>query len=138
MKTYIRLDQIGSWKGVEHNSSMNGMGEETYFEGGVSCYELNDDGMAMLYRYWVEVASFDAQDAERYQITIFNGVEVGMGSDYEVIAEVIETVKEIPAKALYEKWMELDDRYYEDEETDAFDVAEYIEQNAQEVLAIIE
>ncbi|WP_374723591.1 hypothetical protein [Calidifontibacillus erzurumensis] len=137
LKTFIRLDQVGHWKGKEHNSSFLGMAEETYFENGISCYKLNAEGIARLYRYWIEYASFDKKDAERFQITIFKGHQVGYGSDGEVIAECIKTVKELPALIIYNKWMELKKRFMDDMETEACNITEYIEENADEILALI-
>lgn len=97
--------------------------------------------MAKLYDYWINTASFDAKDAARYQVTIFEGEQLeGSGFDDEDLAECARTVVEFPAVKLYEKWMELKKRFdheWEEDETDADDAKEYIEEHYEEVLAVI-
>lgn len=130
LKLFIRLDQKGEWRGVEYISSMLGMAEETYFEEGISCYIFDEDCVASLYHYWIDVASMDRSDAEDMQITIFEGNKFSRtGSNHEDLADCERTVLEIDVMPLYEKWKMIEDLYYDDMETDAYDVAEYIEEN---------
>ena len=137
MPIFIRLDRIGHWRGTEHVSSLLGMAEETRFEGGVSCYPFDASGLASLYKYWYYTASFRLEDTDDFQVTIFEGNEVGMGSDWEVVAEVTKTIAKIPSKPLYLKWTELVERYYEDEETTADSEVAYLEQHADELLDVL-
>lgn len=143
---FIRIDTFGHFRGVDHCSSVNGLGEEYgNWEQGISCYLLNEewaaDTMAKLFNYWIYTASFDAVDAARCQVTIFEGEQLeANGLDNEDIAECTRTVVEFPSVELYEKWMELKKRFdYESYEgvTDAYDEKEYIEEHYEEVLAVI-
>lgn len=147
MKTFIRLDQVGHWRGAEHQSSFQGWGNEVeylkdigadvYFENGISCYLLDEDGMADLYKYWISVASMDENDAKRMQVTIFNGEINGFGTDGEYVATCTETVKEFSAVLLFEKWREMKQRWFDDDDTTAADAKEYIAEHAQEMIDFI-
>lgn len=149
MVTFIRLDKRGHWRGVEHISSFQGLADEQmydlgfnpiegdFFEKGISCYWLEADGLAKLYKYWIETASITENDAKQMQVTIFEGEFVNWGSDGEPLATCTKTVKEFSASVLYEKWMELKERFYDDDETDAYDVTEYIDKYAQEILELL-
>lgn len=144
MKTFIRLDEKGTWRGRDHVSSVMGLAgefdEETgrdSWEEGISCYELNAEGIAELYNYWINIASMNEKDAQRFQVTIFRGEVVGYGSDSEILASCSDTVKETDAISLYKKWMELDESYYEDDDTEASDVKEYVEEHAAEIMELL-
>ena len=104
MKKFIRLDMKGHWRGREHISSVQGMGEEyeELFEKGISCYCLDDQPLALdsLREYWFETASVTEKDLENMQVTIFEGYKVGMGSDWEDLATCERTIAEFDAKDL--------------------------------------
>jgi len=154
MKTFIRLDQVGHWRGTEHVSSFLGTGDEienlnsdaellgvpgeVYFEDGISCYEFDGEGIANLYNYWcIFVGLNEVHLIENMQVTIFKGEFVGWGTDNECLATCTETVKEFPAKVLFDKWMEMKQRWFDDEETTAANVKEYIAEHAQEMIDFI-
>ena len=103
MKKFIRLDMKGHWRGREHISSVQGMGEEYgTWEKGISCYCLDDQAYALdsLREYWFETASIREKDLESMQVTIFEGYKIGMGSDWEDIATCERTIAEFEAKEL--------------------------------------
>lgn len=50
------------------------------------------------------------------------------------MAECHETVKELEAIELFRLWKKVEEQFENDEETDAYDVREYMEENADEIL----
>lgn len=102
MKTFIRLDMKGQWRGKEHVSSVQGLGDEyvELFEEGISCYNLDDKAYALdnLREYWFDTASISESDLENMQVTIFEGRLIGQGSDWEDLAECERTIAEFEAK----------------------------------------
>lgn len=104
MTKFIRLDMKGHWRGAEHVSSVQGMGEEFgLWEKGISCYNLKDQGEALanLRNYWFDTAFISEEDLENMQITIFEGEQVEtQGSDWEDIAICTRTIKEMDAKEI--------------------------------------
>lgn len=135
MKTFIRLDTVGHWLGTEHISSMRGDGER--FESGVSCYEFDARYMSDLYNYWINTACIDRNDVSNMQVTIFEGYKVGEGFELEDCAVCERTIAEIQAMPLYDKWKELEERFYDDEYTDCCSELEYIEEHAQEIMQLL-
>lgn len=71
------------------------------------------------------------------QVTIFKGEFVGYGTDNECLATCTETVKEFPAKVLFDKWMEMKQRWFDDEETTADNEKEYMIEHSQEMIDFI-
>lgn len=148
MEIFIRLDIVGHWRGKEHKSSFQGWGDEVesfqemgadiYFEDGISCYMLDPDGMAELYNYWMNIASMDEDDANRMQVTVFGGEFNGFGSDNEYVASCERTIAEFPSILLFEKWKELEKRWFDDDDTEAKDTKDYINENAKELIEFIE
>ena len=113
MKKFIRLDRKGEWRGTEHVSSVgvsSFVSGHEQFEGGVSCYKLDDQAEALndLREYWFETASITESDLENMQITIFEGELLDRwGSDGEDLAICKRTLKEIDAKEIMIKVNEL-------------------------------
>jgi|SRR5690625_229338 len=112
MEKFIRLDTKGEWRGTEHVSSVQGMGEEFgLWEKGISCYNLKDqdEALASLRDYWFDIASITEEDLENMQITIFEGeqLENEQGGDFEDLAICTRTIKEIDAKDIMIKINEL-------------------------------
>lgn len=139
MSKFIRLDMISHWRGTEHISSFAYYGEgEQVFEDGISCYPFKEEYMGNLASYWFEFGSITESDARNMQITVFEGERVGDGSELEDVAICTKTIAEVPALPLYEKWIELKERFYDDMETDAYDEYDYIEENGKEVFELIE
>ena len=138
MAKFIRLDTKGEWRGTEHVSSLLGLAEEwegAKFEDGISCYDLSDKAEAIeaLRHYWVEIASLDSiEDYEDKQITVFEGEQVGEGSDWEVIATCEKTIKELEAKPIFEKIFEAEENY-EDNLDEGMDREEAEEQYMKEL-----
>ena len=120
MDKFIRLDEIGTWKGENHISSFTGYdgsyNEELdaenenlygYLENGISCYSLDTESLEditlaieNLYSYWViDIARFqDAIDYENMQVTIFEGNKINAyGHDGEDLAICTATLKKIDA-----------------------------------------
>lgn len=153
MKTFIRLDQVGHWRGTEHVSSFLGAGDDieslnsdaellgvpggVYFEDGISCYELDEDGVADLYNYWIVLAGISEDMIKNMQVTVFRGELNGYGTDGECVATCAETVKEFPATIIFEKWQEMQQRWFDDDETTAENTKEYIFEHAQEMIDFI-
>jgi len=109
---FIRIDKMGTWKGNNHISSFatydgtydNNLDNENtygYMENGISCYRVDNninEGIEDLYNYWNNVAMWcTAEEYKSFQVTIFEGEKVGIGSDYEDIATCNKTLKEINA-----------------------------------------
>lgn len=111
MEKFIRLDMKGHWRGKEHKSSMQGMGEETYFEDGISCFNLDDQAHALenLRWYWFELASVTEKDLEGMQVTIFEGEQIGYGSEMEDIATCERTLNTFEAREFMMNIEELHD-----------------------------
>jgi|SRR5699024_1089600 len=127
MTKFIRLDIKGEWMGTKHKSSMQGLGEETYFEDGVSCYDLERKGMALesLFEYWNDVAMLSVDDYADMQITIFEGDKLdSQGSDWEDMAICTKTLVEMDAIDVMKRVSEL----YEMHELDEIDYDEFIEE----------
>lgn len=92
---FIRLDYDRNFLGTKHRSSFGDNYEDSHWEEGISCYEINKesifDSIEDLYKYWTNVAT--EYDFTNYQVTIFDGVRVwdgkqkAYGSDYEDLAE---------------------------------------------------
>jgi hypothetical protein len=129
MEKFIRLDTKGQWKGVEHISSMNGMGDDTYFEAGISCYRLNDiaDALENLRQYWTELAM--VTDFSDMQVTIFEGERLDEnGSEGEDLATCERTLFEFNAQELMQTVIELHELYYYDDEISEDEYMEKISQ----------
>lgn len=141
---FIRLDATGEFRGSEHKSSLCGLGEDYgNFEEGISCYLLNEDAFSKLYDYWINIASLNEADLERgMQVTIFEGEQVdALATNNEDLAVCTKTVAEFDAKELYSKWMELKKRFdyeWENDETDANDVVEYLELHHEQLQDLVE
>lgn len=118
MEKFIRIDRVGEWRGTEHVSSMQGLGDEIYFEDGISCYAIDDIQHALesLYRYWKDtVGNRSASDFEGFQVTIFEGEYVGTGTEMEDLAECHRTLYELDAVAIMGALYDvMDDMYYEE------------------------
>ena len=118
MSLFIRIDNVGGWKGINHKSYLGVIGEES-FEGGISCYELEKGCIEELYSYWKNDAW--NTESEGRQITIFEGKKIGMGSSFEDLATCEKTIMELPATILFDNIkffenIECGFEYYEDEE----------------------
>lgn len=99
---FIRLDMKGHWRGKDHVSSSQGMGDDfpELFHKGISCYSLKDQAYALdkLRWYWFQVAMIKEKELENMQVTIFEGEKVGEGPDWEDLATCERTIKEFDAK----------------------------------------
>lgn len=118
---FIRMDQKGTWRGKEHRSCVAGSvfsTEETIWENGVSCYNLNNkiEAIENLYNYWAEIAMLRLEDFKNMQVTIFKGDHSGYGED---LANCTETIKEMDAyefmKKVYEAKNKLEGLYQNDD-----------------------
>ena len=141
LEMFIRIDTVGEWKGKEHVSSVQGIagncvcyeepcicGAEESWEEGISCYRFSKEDQADSFRdlfgYWTEIASLqDAEDYKGLQITIFEGYEVGRGSDGEITATCEKTIAELDAYPVVKELLDLyfDDYYGDDEDTERFE-----------------
>ena len=122
MEKYIRLDVKGTWKGNEHQSRSAAWyydEDDKYLENGVSCYKLDVDGFKDLWVYATDHMSIrNEKEAERFQITVFNGEHSGKGSDGEELAWCKETITETDFLPIFKKLCILDIRqegYYNEE-----------------------
>jgi|SRR5690606_24168139 len=117
MDVFIRIDAKGHWRGVDHRSSIGGLGEEFgYWEDGISCYKIYFDDIAAsiesLRRYWMEIAMLkQPQDYKDKQITVFAGEKIGSGHDWEDLATCSKTLLELDAEPIMEKLIHLYDEY---------------------------
>lgn len=99
VQRFIRIDNVGQWKGTEHKSFLSMVDDEA-FEGGISCYIMKEGCIKELYNYWkFEVWNTESKDR---QITIFEGNEVGTGSSYENLATCTQTIMQLPASMLFD------------------------------------
>jgi hypothetical protein len=131
MEIFIRLDRKGEWRGVDHRSSISGLGEEfgdEFWEAGISCYKIDFDDLAStvedLREYWMGVAMMkDPAEYEDFQVTIFRGerIEGCYGLNYEDLATCEETVAVVEARP----FMEAIIRYFELYDEDELDEDEY-------------
>lgn len=100
MSKFIRIDNVGEWKGTEHKSFLGSINDESY-EGGISCYELEEGCIELLYDYWKN--DVWNTDSTNRQITIFEGEKIGCGSSFEDLATCTRTVLELPASMLFDR-----------------------------------
>lgn len=121
---FIRLDMKGQWKGTEHRSCIAGSvfsTEETIWEDGISCYNLNDkvDAIENLYYYWTRIAMATLEDFKDMNVTIFEGYKLDTwGADGEDLAICTETIKEIDAYEFMRKVYEAKDKWEYEEITE--------------------
>lgn len=107
---FIRLDRKGHWRGVDHRSSVCGLGDEfeNMWEDGISCYYLDPEDLAYpleeLRSYWMEVAMLkQPQDYRDFQVTVFAGDRLaGYGANDEDLATCLATVIEVDARPFLE------------------------------------
>lgn len=117
MSLFIRVDNVGEWKGEEHKSYF-GEVEEEMCEGGISCYEFKKGCVEDLYNYWKGIM---ITHSEGRQITVFEGEWIGIGSSMEYLAICTRTVCEMPASILFDNIDFLNDckdgyEYYDEDE----------------------
>jgi len=107
---FIRLDRKGHWRGVDHRSSVCGLGDEfeNMWEDGISCYYLDPEDLAYpveeLRSYWMDVAMLDdPEEYEDFQVTVFCGDRLaGYGANDEDLATCLATVIEVDARPFLE------------------------------------
>ena len=127
---FIRIDEKGEWRGVEHVSSLNGMGGECWCEGGctcgdnweegISCYKLDNIAEALenIRAYWVEEVGLSIEDFKTKQITIFEGELLDtVGADWEDLATCDRTLFEFDAYDIMKAVIEKHSEYNYDEIT---------------------
>ena len=145
MDKFIRLDEIGTWKGTEHiskTSVYDGNYDEELdaedgnvygkMENGISCYKIyeNDKTSAIeeLYRYWDEVANFNLNEYKNFQVTIFEGIKQDeWGSDGEDLAICRNTIIQLDAYEFMKTVAEAKEKvegYFYNKETDDFEEIE--------------
>jgi hypothetical protein len=106
---FIRIDQKGTWRGKEHRSCIAGSvftTEETIWEDGISCYNLNDkvDAIENLYNYWTRIAMATLEDFKDMDVTIFEGYKLDTwGADGEDLAICTKTIIEADAYEFMKK-----------------------------------
>lgn len=128
MSKFIRIDKKGTWRGTEHQSRTacyEWSEDERQLEDGISCYNLNEEGIKDLFNYINNNMSLSEEDLKNSQITIFEGEWNGNGSDGEELAWCKETVAELEANEWWEAineateklegFFENEDGEYEDE-----------------------
>ena len=132
MKTFIRFDVKGTFRGSEHVSTFT---DESYTEPGISCYELNAEGVKNLIRYWTTLACLTRiEDYENMNLTVFAGEKVGTGTDFEDCATCTEVLGEIDAAEFFEKYLETEERYFDEEITED-EMYETLEKYIREAIA---
>lgn len=121
MTRFIRLDMKGHWKGTEHCSTFADdpefWGDETDWEDGISCYKLDGDqayALENLRYYWMDIVrKRSVEDYKNMQVTIFEGIKVGEGSELEDLAECTKTISESEATELMSLIMDAYDKLQE-------------------------
>lgn len=98
-KLFVRIDEVGTWKGQDHKSFFGEISEEGY-ENGISCYEVKAGWAESLYSYWAN--DVYNTDSENRQLTIFQGYLIGKGSSMEDLATCKNTIIEIPSSILFD------------------------------------
>ena len=99
MSKFIRIDNIGEWRGTDHKSFL-GMIDDESAESGISCYEMIKGFAENLYDYWNCEVGYTS--SKNRQITIFEGEYVGRGSSDEDLATCTKTIAELPASMLFD------------------------------------
>ena len=125
MAIFIRLDLKGHWRGTEHRSSIQGMGDEYGdWEEGISCYQIEDgdifEAFSKLKEYWEDVAMLRLADYQRMQVTVFEGDLImnsdgcrKPGADMEDLATCTRTLLEIDAYPIFKKVDEIEETYWD-------------------------
>lgn len=125
MAIFIRLDLKGHWRGTEHRSSIQGMGDEFGgWEEGISCYKIEDgdifEAFSKLKEYWEDIAMMQLDDYKRMQVTVFEGDLVlnsdghrKPGADMEDLAIYKKTLLETDAFPIFQKVAEIEETYWD-------------------------
>lgn len=115
MKTFIRFDVKGTFRGSEHVSTF---ADESFEEVGISCYEFDAEGVQKLMCYWTHQMCARREDFAEMNLTVFAGEKIGDGTDFEDCATCSAVLAEIDGAEWFDAFDELQNRVWDEEITE--------------------